>query len=151
MTARLLVVHHTVSPSTSAVLDAIVAGARDPAITGVEVSARPALVASPVDVLESDACLVFGPVNLGYLAGAVKHFFDNVYYPCLDATRGRPYAAVLHAGSDATGAVRALESITTGLGWRAAQKPLVLNGSTPPELDQAREVAAALSALISPG
>ena len=147
---RLLVVHHTVSPATSAVLDAILAGARDPAIVGVDVLARPALVASPVEVLESDGCLVFGPVNLGYLAGAIKHFFDTVYYPCLDATRGRPYAAVLHAGSDATGALRGLESITTGLGWKAVQKPLVLTGTSRAELDQAAEVGAVLSASIAP-
>jgi NAD(P)H-dependent FMN reductase len=150
VTARLLVVHHTVSPSTAAVLDALLRGARDPAIRGVDVVARPALVAAPLDVLEADAYLVFGPVNLGYLAGAVKHFFDTVYYPCLDATRGRSYAAVLHAGSDATGALRALESITTGLGWRAAQKPLVLTGTSADDLAQAAEVAAALAASIAP-
>ena len=147
---RLLVVHHTVSPATATVLDALLAGARDPAIVGVDVVVRPALVASPVEVLESDGVLIFGPVNLGYLAGAVKHFFDTIYYPCLDATRGRPFAAVLHAGSDASGALRGLESITTGLGWKSVQKPLVLTGTSKDELDQAKEVAAALSASVAP-
>lgn len=148
---QLLVVHHTVSPSTASLLDAVLAGARDPAITGVDVVARPALTASAVEVLESSACLVFGPVNLGYLAGAVKHFFDTVYYPCLDSTRGRPYAAVLHAGGDATGALRALESITTGLGWRPAQKPLVVHGAAPEDLAAAREVGAVLAATVADG
>lgn len=146
---RLLVVHHTVSPATASVLDSVLAGARDPAIVGVEVMVRPALVAGPVEVLQSEGVLLFGPVNLGYLAGALKHFFDTIYYPCQEATRGRPYAAVLHAGSDATGALRALESITVGLGWRAAQKPLVLTGTSAEDLQQAREVAAALSASLA--
>jgi multimeric flavodoxin WrbA len=125
---RLLVVHHTVSPATALLLDALLEGARDPAIEGVEVVARPALVASAAEALDADGYLIAGPVNLGYLAGAVKHFFDTIYYPCLDATTGRPYGALLHADNDATGALRALETITTGLGWRPAQKPLVVTG-----------------------
>lgn len=147
---RLLVVHHTVSPATSALLSAALDGARDPAITGVEVVVRPALVASAVEVLEADGYLVAGPVNLGYLAGAIKHFFDTVYYPCLDATQGRPYGALLHANSDATGALRALESIATGLRWRAVQKPLVLTGAKPEDRDSARELGAVLAAGLMP-
>lgn len=147
---RLLVVHHTVSPATSALLQAALEGARDPVITGVEVVSRPALIAAPIEALEADGYLIAGPVNLGYLAGAVKHFFDNVYYPCLGATVGRPFAAFLHANSDATGALRALEAITTGLGWRPAQKPLVVTGATPADLEAVREMGAALAAGLMP-
>ena len=147
---RLLVVHHTVSPATSALLSAALEGARDPAITGVEVIARPALVAAPLEVLKADGYLIAGPVNLGYLAGAVKHFFDTIYYPCLDATPGRPYGAFLHANSDATGALRALDSISTGLRWRAAQKPLVVTGASPEDLEAVRELGAALAAGLMP-
>lgn len=146
---KLLVVHHTVSPATSALLDALLEGARDPAIEGVEVVARPALVAAAAEALEADGYLIAGPVNLGYLAGAVKHFFDTVYYPCLDATVGRPYGALLHASGEAGGALRALESITAGLRWRAAQKPLVVTGSDRADLDAARELGASLAAGLS--
>lgn len=148
---RLLLVHHTVSPATSALLDAARDGARDPAITGVEVVLRPALTVSPVEVLQADGYLLGGPVNLGYLAGAVKHFFDTIYYPCLDATAGRPFGAYFHAGSDATGALRALETITTGLRWRAAQKPVVVTGADPSDLDAVRELGAALAAGLALG
>lgn len=147
---RLLVVHHTVSPATSALLTAALEGARDPAISGVDVVVRPALTAAPLEALEADGYLICGPVNLGYLAGAVKHFFDNVYYPCLDATVGRPFAAILHANSDATGALRALETITTGLRWKAAQRPLVVTGSSPDDLAAARETGAAMAAGLMP-
>ena len=147
MTRRLLVVHHTVSPATHAVLAAALEGARDPAIEGVEVVARTALVASAVETMEADAYLLAGPVNLGYLAGALKHFFDTVYYPCLDATAGRPYLAVLHANGDATGALRALEAITTGLRWRPARPAVVVAGApTAAEMAEVREAAAALAA-----
>ena len=108
---------------------------------------RPALTASAPEVLEADGYLLGSPVNLGYLSGALKHFFDQIYYPCLDATRGRPFGAYLHANNDATGALRALDSITTGLGWRQAQSPLVVTGDPSREdIAAARELGAAVAA-----
>ncbi|UDY37830.1 flavodoxin family protein [Dermatobacter hominis] len=121
---RLLVVHHTPSPALHSMFTSVVEGASDPALADVEVVSRPALTAGPVDVLEADAVVVGGPVNLGYLAGAIKHFFDQIYYPCLDETVGLPFAAYLHGNDDLTGGRIALERITTGLRWRSVQ-PLV--------------------------
>jgi hypothetical protein len=144
---RLLVVHHTVSPSLHAMFEAVIAGATDPRITSVEVVARPALVASAVDVLGADGYLLGTPANLGYISGALKHFFDQIYYPCLDATARRPYGLYLHGNTDTTGARRAVETITTGLGWRRAQEPVVALGSpTRQELDDCWELGAALAA-----
>src|SRR4051794_30854516 len=117
---RLLVVHHTPSPATQELLEAALAGARDPEANdgSVEVVIRPALTAAVVDALEADGYLLGTPANIGYMSGALKHFFDTIYYPCLEHTRGRPFAAYVHGNLDVTGAVRAIESITTGLGWR---------------------------------
>jgi len=143
----LLVVHHTVSPSTHALDVAVLEGANDPSIKGVDVLVRPALTAGAVDVLAADGYLLGSPVNLGYLSGALKHFFDQIYYPCLDATRRRPFGVYLHANNDATGALRALDAITAGLQWRAAQAPLVVTGDpAPSDLAAARELGAALAA-----
>ncbi|WP_190864723.1 NAD(P)H-dependent oxidoreductase [Actinomadura sp. RB99] len=125
---RLLLVHHTPSPSVQAMVEAVRAGARTDEIEGVEVVSRPALTASAVDVLKADGYLLGSPVNLGYLSGALKHFFDQIYYPCLDETIRRPFGAFLHGNNDAAGALRALESITTGLKWRAVQPPVVVMG-----------------------
>ncbi|MBO2446761.1 flavodoxin family protein [Actinomadura barringtoniae] len=125
---KLLIVHHTPSPALQAMYEAVRSGATTDEIEGVEVVSRPALTASPVDVLEADACLLGTPVNLGYLSGALKHFFDQVYYPCLEATVRLPYGAYLHGNNDATGALRALESITTGLKWRSVLPPVVITG-----------------------
>jgi hypothetical protein len=77
----------------------------------------------------------------------MKHFFDQIYYPCLDATRRRAFGVYLHANNDATGALRALETITAGLQWRAAQAPLVVTGEPRPgDLDAARELGGAMAA-----
>jgi NAD(P)H-dependent FMN reductase len=144
---RLLVVHHTVSPATHAVHLAVMAGARDPAIQGVEVVARPALAATPLEVMEADGYLLGTPVNLGYLSGAMKHFFDQIYYQCIEVTPGRPFGVYLHSNNDAGGALRALESITTGLRWRQVQAPLVVAGEpSHQDLEAARELGSAVAA-----
>jgi hypothetical protein len=46
VTARLLIVHHTPSPHCQEMFEAVVAGATDPDIEGVEVVRRPALTVS---------------------------------------------------------------------------------------------------------
>lgn len=144
--ARLLLVHHTASPRTRELLEAVRAGATAEEIEGVEVVVRPALAATASDVLEADAYLLGTPANIGYMSGALKHFFDQIYYPCLDATARRPYALYVHGNNDATGAVRAVESIATGLGWRRVRPPVVVIG----EVDRAaREECWELGATVA--
>jgi hypothetical protein len=126
--ARLLVVHHTPSPALQAMLESVLSGARTDEIEGVEVVAVPALTASPVDVLAADGYVLGTPANIGYMSGALKHFFDGIYYPCLEATRKRPYGLYVHGASDTTGAVKAVEAIATGLGWRAVRPPVRVIG-----------------------
>ena len=71
---RLLIVHHTPSPYMQAMFEAVISGATDPEIEGVEVVRRPALSVSASDVLEADGYLLGSPANLGYMSGALKHF-----------------------------------------------------------------------------
>jgi multimeric flavodoxin WrbA len=146
----LLIVHHTPSPALQAMFEAAIAGARTDEIEGVEVVIRPALTAAPVDVLEADGYLLGTPANIGYMSGALKHFFDGIYYPCLEATRRRPYGLYVHGGLDTTGAVRAVESITTGLAWRAVRRPVAVTGTpTKQDLDACWELGALLSAAVA--
>jgi NAD(P)H-dependent FMN reductase len=126
---RLLVVHHTTSPALQQLLEAVLTGARDPDAGGAEVDVQPALGATVSDVLAADGFLLGTPANIGYMSGALKHFFDTVYYPCLDATRGRPYALWVHGNDDTAGAIRGVETITTGLGWRRLRPALSLVGA----------------------
>jgi NAD(P)H-dependent FMN reductase len=122
-------------------------GARDPLLHEVEVVTRPALTAAASDVLGADAVLVGGPVNLGYLAGALKHFFDQIYYPCLEETVGLPFGAYLHGNDDLTGGRAALDRITTGLRWRAAQAVVEVTGApSGDDLAACAELGAALAA-----
>jgi multimeric flavodoxin WrbA len=125
---RLLIVHHTPSPSTQALFEAVLAGATHPDIEGVEVVRRAALAATIPDVLEADGYLLGTPANLGSMSGALKHFFDTIYYPCLDATRGRSFGYWIHGNSDTSGTERQLLAITTGLSWVKAAEPVITTG-----------------------
>lgn len=109
-------------------LEAVLAGARDPELSSVEVVVRPALAAVVPDVLAADGFVLGTPANIGYMSGALKHFFDQVYYPCLQAKTGAPYGLYVHGGSDTTGAVRAVTSIVGGMGWSEVVKPVAVTG-----------------------
>jgi multimeric flavodoxin WrbA len=131
---------------------AVRSGAERPEIEGVDVIGVPALSATALDVLDADAYLLGTPANLGYMSGALKHFFDQIYYPCLESTAGRPYGIYLHGNTDTTGALRAIETITAGLGWKLAQEPVVvLNEPMQRDLDICQELGAAIAAGLALG
>lgn len=147
--ARLLIVHHTPSPALHTMLQAVEEGATNDQIEGVEVVTSPALHTTASAVLEADGYLLGGPANLGYLAGALKHFFDTVYYPCLDATVARPFGYYLHGNDDTTGARRAMEKITTGLQWRQAAAAVEVTGPpTSADREELWELGAVLAASL---
>lgn len=150
LVATLLLVHHTPSPALQSLLEAVVDGARNDAIEGVEVVLRPALTCPETDVLDADGYVLGTPANLGYMSGALKHFFDRVYYPCLHATRRRPYGLFVHGNNDTTGAVGSVERVVTGLQWRAVTAPLQSIGEPDrADLDAAWELGATVAATLS--
>jgi len=125
----LLVVHHTPSPATRELLEAVLAGAKDPDITGVDVVTRPALAATIADMLDADGYLFGTTANFGYMSGALKHFFDTVYYPVLDHVAGRPYGLWVHGNNDTVGAANAVDRIVTGLALTKAADTLEITGA----------------------
>lgn len=148
---RLLIVHHTPSPNMQAMFEAVVAGATTDEIEGVEVIRRPALSATPQDALAADGYILGTPANLGMMSGALKVFFDLAYYPCLDATRGRLFGLYVHGNNDTTGAVRGIESITTGLGWEKATPVVSATGEpTKQDIQACWELGATVAAGLMP-
>ena len=69
--SRLLIIHHTPSPHCQEMFEAVVSGATDPEIEGVEVVRKAALSVTATDVLEADGYLLGTPANLGYISGAL--------------------------------------------------------------------------------
>ena len=147
--ARLLIVHHTSSPSMQAMLEAVLAGAGTDEIEGVEVVTRPALTASAVDVLSADGYLLGTPANLGYVSGALKHAFDQSYYQLLDTTRGRPFGVYIHGNEGTEGAERGIAAITTGLGWvKAAETVVVMGKPTKADVEACWNLGATVAAQL---
>ena len=125
---KLLIISHTPSPHTAAMTDAVVKGASHTDIDGVEVCFKRPLETEPADVLGADAIILGTTENFGYMSGAMKDFFDRVYYPCLDKTESLPFAMFIRAGNDGLGAQNSVERITKGLAWRQVQEPLICTG-----------------------
>ena len=148
----LLIVAHAPSPNTRRLRDALLRGAESAEAAGVAISVVAPLEAGPEELLAAQAVLLFTTENLGTMSGALKDFFDRSYYPCLEQTQGLPYALVVRAGHDGTGTRRAVESIATGLRWRAVQEPLICRGEFQEAfVGQCEELAAAMAAGLDLG
>ncbi|MDH4395217.1 MAG: NAD(P)H-dependent oxidoreductase [Limnobacter sp.] len=78
------------------------------------------------DVLEADGYIFVTPETLGSMSGLMKDFFDRTYYPVMNHVQGRPYAAMVCAGSDGSNAVRQIQRITTGWRLKAIAEPLIV-------------------------
>ena len=149
---RLLIVAHAPSPNTLRLRDAVVQGARHPDIEGVEVEVLSPFDAGPEQVLVAQAIVLGTTENLGYMSGALKDFFDRSYYPCLEKTQGLCYALYIRAGHDGTGTRRGVETIVTGLRWRAVNEPLLCRGAWQESfVDQCEELGLLMAAGLDVG
>ncbi len=148
----LLIVAHAPSDNTAQLRDAVVAGARDDAVDGVAVTVLSPFDTTPDHVLAAQAVILGTTENLGYMSGALKDFFDRCYYPCLEQTQGLPYALYIRAGHDGTGTRRGVETIVTGLRWKAVRDPLICRGTWDDAfLDQGRELGLLMAAGLEAG
>ena len=159
--ARLLIVHHSPTPAVRSLTEAVLAGARDDEIEGVEVVERPALEATAADVLAADGYLLGTTANFGYMSGALKHFFDTIFLEAGGAladdgsaaggSGGRkPFGLWVHGRYDTTGAVRSVLTIAQALPWTQAAPVLEVVGDVgEKERAAAYELGGTLAALLS--
>jgi multimeric flavodoxin WrbA len=110
----LLIVYYSYTGGTEQMAEAAAAAGRDE--EGTEVRVMRAEDCQPDDMLAADGYIFATPENLAAIAGVMKAFFDRCYYPLLGKIEGRPYAAMICAGSDGENARTQLERIATG--WR---------------------------------
>nr|WP_221200058.1 NAD(P)H-dependent oxidoreductase [Nocardioides soli] len=156
-----MVVHHSPTPTVRSLTDAVLAGAHDDEIEGVEVVVRAALDADAEDVLAADGYLLGTPANFGYMSGALKHFFDTIFLEAGGALADdgsaagtgpgkKPYGLWVHGRYDVTGAVRSVQSIVGALPWvQAAEVLEVVGDVTDRHRESAYELGGTLAALLS--
>lgn len=158
---RLLIIHHSPTPMVRAMTDAVISGANDDHIEGVEVVVRQALDATSDDVLSADGYVLGTPANFGYMSGALKHFFDSLF---LDvggsladdgsadtgtAPTKRPFGLYVHGRYDTSGAIRSVLSITGALPWTQAADVLDVVGDVDEShAASAYELGGTLAALL---
>ena len=128
MSKQLLLVAHAPSPNTERLRDAITTGVAAAECKDIELVVRSPFDAGPEEVMAARAVVLFTTENLGYMSGALKDFFDRIYYPVLEKKQGLTYMLIIRAGHDGTGTRRGVETIITGLRWKAAQEPLICRG-----------------------
>ena len=158
----LLIVYHSMTGAARQMALAAAEGARTQ--TDIDVRVLTANEAGPDDVLQADGYLFATPENLASMSGVMKDFFDRCYYAALDRINGRPYAAMIAAGSDGQNALRQIQRIATGWRLRSVASGLVVctHAQTPErilaqkvvdeaDLKRCRELGEALAAGLALG
>lgn len=130
-------------------LESVQNGTSAEGLEDVEVVTVAALYATAVHVMEADGYVLGTPANLGTMSGAMKHFFDTIYYPCLEETQKRPFGMYVHGNNDVDGALRGMEKIVTGLAWRQVSEPVrVISGADRDDLDACWNLGATVAASL---
>lgn len=164
---RLTLVWWSNTGGTQALAMAAQAGAREALVqaeVALEIQALRCDQANVESVVQSDGLILASPECLGSVAGPMKTFLDQCYYPLLGQIEGRAWSALICAGTDGEGALRLIRRVTTGWGLREAvpsvvvrsgeQHPQEIQGPTnllPADLHRARTLGATLAAGLAIG
>jgi multimeric flavodoxin WrbA len=114
--------------------EAVMRGAME--IEETDVWLRKASDATLGELIECDGLVIASPEYFGYMAGAIKDFFDRTYEAAKDDRRiaRKPFAIVINAGNDGTGALSHIERISRGYRLRKAQEPIISRGPVTDEI-----------------
>ncbi|MCP4578650.1 MAG: flavodoxin [Deltaproteobacteria bacterium] len=147
MTYNILIVYHSQSGNTQKMAQKAAEGAQS--IPGVEVFLKRAPDATLQDLLSCHGLVIASPEYFGYMAGMVKDFFDRTY----NEARGKkeifkkPYAVLISAGNDGTGALNHIERICLGYQFKKILAPVLAKGSVDREtLDQCETLGKTIAA-----
>jgi len=149
---RLLIIAHRPSSNTEAMAEAIYQGAISVIEEAAEVQLHSPCACDAEMVLRANALILFTTENFGYMSGALKDLFERIYYPCLEdehRNQAKPFALVVKAGLDGTGAITSVQKIINGLRWREANPVLLCKGEFQHAfLDQCHELGQTMLASL---
>jgi multimeric flavodoxin WrbA len=148
----LLFIAHTPSPNLERLANAFIDGVTAAQCSNITIIHSAPLDSGADELNQADAVVLLTPENLGYMAGALKDWFDRIYYPCLDTKQGLPMTSIIRAGHDGTGTHKAISTITTGLRWRWVQAPLICKGEWQDTwLEDVHDLGSAMAVGLSEG
>jgi multimeric flavodoxin WrbA len=149
---NLLIVSHAPSANTREMTGAVVRGADHPGIGEVTVRVLTPFETNAQEVMWAHGLILGTTENFGYMSGAMKDFFDRIYYPCLEQTESLPYGLFIRAGNDGLGARSSIERITKGLGWKLVQEPVICRGNWNEDFpDRCEELGTTMAAGLEAG
>ncbi|MBI4965526.1 MAG: NAD(P)H-dependent oxidoreductase [Desulfomonile tiedjei] len=147
---ELLIVYHSQSGNTERLAEAVEQGALK--VEGVGVRRIKAAAVTAEQLLDCRALVVCSPEYFGYMAGAIKDFFDRTYEQTREQVVGKSYAVVISAGNDGAGALNSIERIILGYRLRRVQEPVICRGPiTEDMLENCRNLGQTLAAGIALG
>jgi len=127
---HMLIIYHSQTGNTRQLADAAQRGALNE--QEIEVRLKTASNSDLEDLLWCDGLIVASPENFGYMAGAIKDFFDRTYYPAQEYAQATqsyelnlPYLLLVSAGNDGTGAGREMDRILCGYPMKKVAEPLI--------------------------
>ena len=123
MTKKILLIYHSQSGLNKKLANACLTSCEK---EQVEVSLKNAKDTVLEDVKDSDGIIIISPEYFGYMAGAIKDFFDRTYYPARELNLNLPYALVIGCENDGTGAERGIDTIAKGYVLRKSLKTLIV-------------------------
>lgn len=131
---RVLIVFHSQTGNTEKMAMAVTSGVR-----GTEDSQaiqKRAFQTTAQDIRECNAMVICSPEYFGYMSGAMKDLFDRTYEELKDDARSlkKPYAVVVSAGNDGTGALNHIERLCKGYRFKKVQHPVICKGPVTEEI-----------------
>jgi multimeric flavodoxin WrbA len=144
---KILILYHSQTGHTAKMADAVQQGVDS--IDGSRACAKRAVQATLDDLLGADGLIFGSPEYFGYMAGALKDFFDRTYEASRSDPRvfRKPYAVFIAAGNDGQGALASIERICRGYQFKKVFEPLVIKGDiTEKVLARCRELGQTVAA-----
>ena len=130
--AKVLIVYHSHTGNTEEMAKAVCQGAK--AVAGVETTVKKAAEASANDLLDCDAVGFGSPNCFGYMAGALKDFFDRILGGARGKVNEKPYIAFSSAGRGGKEAIESINKICAAFQMKQIAEGVVAMGKPTPEV-----------------
>ncbi len=134
--ADILILFHSQTGNTEKLAGAVAKGVEE--TENARAHLKRASDTTAQDVRDCNAFVICSPEYFGYMAGAVKDFFDRTYEELKDDTAmyKKPFCIVISAGNDGTGALNHIERICKGYRFKKVQEPIVCKGPVSAEMTE---------------
>jgi multimeric flavodoxin WrbA len=131
---KILIIYHSQSGNTEMLARAVEQGVMK--TENVQAVLKRASNITAQDVKDCNAIVLCSPEYFGYMAGAIKDFFDRTYEELKDDTTiyNKSYCVVISAGNDGAGALNHIERICKGYCFKKAQQPIICKGQITQEM-----------------